>query len=195
MDFKAKWNRCLDKIRANIGENRFNVWFSKVEAREFNDSKLWLQVPSRFFMEKFEDDFYNILQSAIRHEFGPDIKLGYEYCVVNNDNSTKVQIQTPEHSHVLKSKLERSVASSPVENRSAAFDSQLNDSLNFENYCVSRSNKLPHTIAEHIANHPEKPDFNPFFLYGHVGVGKTHLIQAIGIRIKERNPRAKVLFV
>lgn len=195
MDYKAKWNRCLEKIRANIGENRFNVWFSKVEACEFSDNKLWLQVPSRFYMEKFEDDFYNILLSAIRHEFGPDIKFGYEYCVVNNDNSTKVQIQTPEHSHVLKSKLERSVASSPVENRSAAFDSQLNDSLNFENYCVSRSNKLPHTIAEHIANHPEKPDFNPFFLYGHVGVGKTHLIQAIGIRIKERNPRAKVLFV
>jgi chromosomal replication initiator protein len=75
------------------------------------------------------------------------------------------------------------------------FDPQLNSSYNFENYCLGESNRLPYTIADFIANHPEKNDFNPFFLYGNVGVGKTHLIQAIGIRIKEQFPRAKVLYV
>lgn len=75
------------------------------------------------------------------------------------------------------------------------FDPQLNEALTFENYCVGESNRLPFTIAEYIANNPGKNDFNPFFLYGDVGVGKTHLIQAIGIRVKERNPNAKVLFV
>ena len=78
--------------------------------------------------------------------------------------------------------------------RSEEIDSQLNASLNFENYCVGDSNRLPFTIAEYIANNPHKTEFNPFFLYGEVGVGKTHLIQAIGLRIKEKNPSARVLF-
>lgn len=194
-DYKDKWNRCLEKIRANIGEDRFRVWFSKVEAIDFSKNKLVLIVPSRFHMEKFEDDFYNILRMAMHSEFGPGVHLTYEYYVINGDKDSKVAIQSPEHSHILKNKFERQFANDPVESRKKTFDSQLNSSLNFENYCVGKSNRLPYTIAEHIANHPEKPDFNPFFLYGNVGVGKTHLIQAIGIRIKENNPRARVLFI
>lgn len=194
-EYKLKWNKCLEKIRSNIGEERFRVWFSKVEAHDFSDNKLALLVPSRFYMEKFEDDFYNILRSAIKSEFGPGVHLAYDYYVIEGDTKSRVAIQSPEHSHLLKNKLEQSFSNKPVESRAVQFDSQLNSSLNFENYCVGHSNRLPFTIAEHIANHPEKPDFNPFFLYGNVGVGKTHLIQAIGIRIKERNPRARVLFV
>lgn len=75
------------------------------------------------------------------------------------------------------------------------FDPQLNPAMTFENYCQGESNKLPYTIAHYIAENPNKSDFNPFFLYGSVGVGKTHLIQAIGIRIKEKNPRARILFL
>lgn len=195
MDHQSKWNNCLSKIRANVGEDRFNAWFSKVSFREFSNNELVLLVPSRFYMEKLEDDFSSLIYSAIRSEFGTGVSLTYEYYVKAGDKESKVEIQSPQHSHVLKNKLERSINNAPIADRGANFDSQLNDALNFENYCVGKSNRLPFTIAEHIANHPEKPDFNPFFLYGNVGVGKTHLIQAIGIRIKERHPRAKVLFV
>ncbi len=195
-EYKLKWNKCLEKIRTNIGDERFRVWFSKVEAIDFTDNKLVLLVPSRFYMEKFEDDFYNILRSAIFAHFGQGVQLAYDYYVIDGDKNSKVAIQSPEHSHLLKNKIEQKItANRPVDQRGQVFDSQLNSTLNFENYCVGRSNKLPFTIAEHIANHPEKPDFNPFFLFGNVGVGKTHLIQAIGIRIKEKNPRARVLFV
>ena len=195
IDYKDKWNRCLDKIRSNIGEDRFRVWFSRIEPRGYSNNTLVLLVPSRFFVDKLEDDFYGILSAALKSEFGPSIKLAYDYYVIDGDKNSKVAIESPQHSHVIKSKLEQTMASRPARELAPDFDSQLNDALNFENYCVGRSNKLPFTIAEHIANHPEKPDFNPFFLYGRVGVGKTHLIQAIGIRIKERNPRAKVLFI
>lgn len=195
MDFKQKWNRCLEKIRANIGEVKFGAWFSEIVPTKFEDNKLVLSVPSRYCMEMLEDQYYNILSKALRSEFGAEIKLSYAYYMKADDPASKVQIQSPNHSHLLKNRLEQTINNRPVEKREQVFDSQLNDSLNFENYCVGRSNKLPFTIAEHIANHPEKPDFNPFFLYGAVGVGKTHLIQAIGIRIKERNPRAKVLFL
>lgn len=193
--YKNKWNKCLDKIRSNIGEDRFRVWFSKVEPRDFTNNTLILVVPSRFFVEKFEDDFYGILSASLKSEFGPGVKLVYDYYVIDGDKGSKVAIESPQHSHVIKNKLEQSMSRRPAKEMASDFDSQLNDALNFENYCVGKSNRLPFTIAEHIANHPEKPEFNPFFLYGKVGVGKTHLIQAIGIRLKERNPRAKVLFV
>lgn len=74
-------------------------------------------------------------------------------------------------------------------------DSQLNPDYTFENYCISHSNKVAQSIGEAIANDPKLKTFNPLFVFGPCGVGKTHLIQAIGIRIKERNPRARVLYL
>ncbi|MDE6217708.1 MAG: chromosomal replication initiator protein DnaA, partial [Muribaculaceae bacterium] len=74
------------------------------------------------------------------------------------------------------------------------FNPQLNPDLNFNNYVVGQSNKLAFTIADYIARNPRNSNFNPFFLFGDVGVGKTHLTQAIGIRIKEEHPKAKVFF-
>lgn len=194
-DLRKKWNRCVEKIRSNIGEDRYNTWFSKIEVQSFENNNLVLMVPSRFYVEKLEDDFYDILSKSIWSVFGKNITLSYDYYVISDDKESKVAIESPKRSHVLTSKLERSIIQKAEPEKTFVFDSQLNDSLNFENYCVGRSNKLPFTIAEHIANHPDKPDFNPFFLYGNVGVGKTHLAQAIGIRIKERNPRANVLYI
>ena len=84
-DFKIKWSRCCDKIRANIGEVRFNAWFSKVEPRSFTDNKLVLLVPSLFFVEKFEDDFIGIMGPALRSEFGSGVRLAYDYYVIGGD--------------------------------------------------------------------------------------------------------------
>lgn len=194
-DFKAKWKKCLDLIRSNVGEERFRVWFSKTEAEELKDGVLGLRVPSRYCMEILEDQFSSLIWSALRHVYGEDIKFDYLYNVVAGDEKSQVKIQSQEQSAVIRHKLEQQTSSQPIKSREKEFDSQLNSTLTFENYCVGRSNKLPYTIAEHIANHPDKADFNPFFLYGSVGVGKTHLMQAIGIRIKEKFPRAKVVYL
>ncbi len=194
-DFKNKWQECLSLIKDNIGESRFNTWFTCAKPVAFTGDKLTLQLPSMFYYQKYEDDFYGILTSALRRIFGHNVNLEYEIRVVKNDNKSKVNIESPQKSPVLKNKLAASYQKEPVEKREVNFDSQLNYNLNFENYCKGESNRLPVTIAEYIAENPGKQEFNPFFLYGSVGVGKTHLMQAIGIRIKERNPNAKVLFV
>lgn len=194
-DFKIKWNKCLNLIRSNIGEDKFRTWFACAEALSYDSGTLLLSVPSRFYFETYEDTFYGILSAALRHVFGSNIQLKYEYNVISGDSDSKITVQSPGQSHLISSKLEQSINNRPSNSGLKNFDPQLNSTLTFENYCVGRSNKLPFTIAEHIANHPEKPDFNPFFLYGNVGVGKTHLIQAIGIRIKEKNPRARVMFL
>ena len=197
MERKAeqKWQACLDLIRSNIRPEQFQTWFECAKLAKFEDDMLTIKLPSKFYVDKYEDIFYNIFSSAIRRSFGDKIKVQYQYEVVKGDKKSCVSMSSPQQSHIVTNPIARQTQKSPVESQQADFDPQLNASLNFENYCVGRSNRLPFTIAEHIANQPEKPDFNPFFLYGNVGVGKTHLIQAIGIRIKERMPNARVIFL
>ena len=194
-----KWRKVVEIITDNIGEVKAKTWFGVAVPVSFVNNKLTLQLPSKFFVEKYEEDFYNILTSSIIKVFGKDVKLIYEIEIVNNDKASKITIAGTKQSTAIKSKYVQSMqSSSPIlesDDPKPAFDPQLNEALTFENYCVGKSNKLPFTIAEYIANNPDKNDFNPFFLYGDVGVGKTHLIQAIGIRVKETRPNAKVSFV
>ena len=199
-DFKTMWVKCVGIITDNIGEQRAKTWFSVARPLSYSNKKLTLQIPSRFFYEKYEDEFYGILSTSLRKVFGNDVQLDYEIQLIENDRDSRVTISGTKQSPVIKNKFIRSMQSnSPMggddDGKTPDFDPQLNEALTFENYCVGESNKLPYTIAEYIANNPGKNDFNPFFLYGDVGVGKTHLIQAIGIRVKESRPRAKVSFV
>lgn len=198
-DFKSKWNKVVEIITDNIGEQRAKTWFGAAEPLDYIDNKLHLKLPSEFFAEKYEVEFYNILTSSMRKVFGNSVKLIYEIEIIKNDKDSNVKIAGVSQSPAIKNRFLRSMqASSPIVEASSEkpdFDPQLNEALTFENYCVGASNKLPFTIAEYIAKNPGKNDFNPFFLYGDVGVGKTHLIQAIGIRVKENNPRSKVCFV
>ena len=187
-DFQHKWNKCHELIKDNIGRDRFNTWFTCAKPLSYENNRLTLFLPSNFFYEKFEDDFHGILSLALRKVFGQNVHLDYEVPVVSdNSAASTIKIEAPEPSPVIKSKLFESYNNTPIEKQEDGFDPQLNPTLNFENYCSGDSNKLPLTIAQYIADNPGKGDFTPFFLYGNVGVGKTHLIQAIGIRIKERN--------
>ena len=198
-DYKIMWAKVMEIITDNLGEQRANTWFGVAEPLSYIDNRLLLKLPSEFFAEKYENEFYNILTTSLRKVFGNSIKLDYEIEIIKNDKDSKVKISGTSQSPVIRNKFLQSMQSpSPILDREEIkpdFDPQLNEALTFENYCVGASNKLPFTIAEYIANNPGKNDFNPFFLYGDVGVGKTHLIQAIGIRVKESRPRAKVSFV
>ncbi len=196
-DFKQKWAKCLELIKSNIGQDRFDIWFSDTHPEAFSekDDTIDLRVPSQYYVQVYEKDFINLIRAALRRVFGRDIKVAYLHSVIGNDKSSDVRIQGPEHAEILKNKLVKQYENEPIQNRKANFDSQLVSNLTFENYCIGESNRLPVTIAEFIANNPGQAEFNPFFLYGNVGVGKTHLAQAIGVRIKERNPKAKVLYV
>ncbi len=199
-EYKIKWNRCLDIIKDNIGETKTKTWFACSWPIGYEGNTLTLEIPSRYFFDKYEEDYYALLSSTLRKVYGKDVKLEYQMRIIQDDDSSKVTIQGSKQSLAVKNKFVQSMqAPSPMgdvrSQKKPDFDPQLNESLTFENYCEGESNRLPVAIARYIAENPGKNDFNPFFLYGPVGVGKTHLIQAIGVRVKEKNPRAKVLFV
>ena len=198
-EINIKWNQCLDFIRDNIGSERTRIWFECARPVKFENDRLFLSLPSKFFVERYEGEFYGILSSTLKKVFGDQVRLTYEYKIIGDDEQSKINIPATRQSKAINNRYLQSLQDSTIAEKGNSnkpeFDPQLNEALTFENYCVGESNKLPFTIAEYIANNPGKNDFNPFFLYGEVGVGKTHLIQAIGIRVKEKFPKAKVLFI
>ncbi len=192
---KILWGKCLEIIKDNIPEGAFEAWFKPAESREYVDGMVTLAIPSDFFREQYEGRFYKILHWAMQRVYGPSVKLQYTLLVVKDDPQSEVKIKEGDKS-ILPTTGKPVAKANPFSGvQYEEIDSQLNPTYNFENYCQGDSNKLAYTIAESIANSPKNNSFNPFFLYGSTGVGKTHLIQAIGVRVKERMPEARVLYI
>ena len=197
-----QWNRCLDVIKANLPAEQFNVWFAPIVAVDFDqeNKRVTLKAPSRYFVEQIEERYINVISLALKKEFGENVKLTYKYNVVGNDDASAVEQDVDNSSSRLITELrirKPRVASNPFErdDRLEDIDPQLNLRYTFENYCSSMSNKLAVSIGQAIADHPEMKTYNPLFVFGATGVGKTHLLQAIGIKLKENNPRMRVLYV
>lgn len=199
-ELQSKWQQCCRFILDNIGETRYKTWFARTGVDHLEDDSITLSVPSHFFVERYESDYLNLLHAALKMVFRRPLQIFYKVQVLADYKDSTVTMAESRPSAVIASKLERSTAAPVTAGGSGStrgsqnFDSQLNRSYNFENYCTGSSNLLAVTIAQNIAEKPRNNDFNPFFLYGDVGIGKTHLIQAIGIRVKEANPNARVLY-
>ncbi len=187
-----KWEACLRIIADNISSEQFDVWFKPVESLGFEDGKLTLAVPSELYVEHIESTFLPILHSTLKRVFGAEFKgLYYHYLQVNNQPDTAIKEAGLQTSPALKRQATGLFQAPAV----ATFDSQLNPRYTFENYCGSTSNKIARAIGEAIARDPRCKTFNPLFVFGPTGVGKTHLIQAIGIKILENIPTARILYV
>lgn len=148
-----------------------------------------INAPSQYFAEQIEMRFLSVLSQAIVTYFGQKVKLIYNF-KLGDDSSTNVKLEMPNSSPAVAAP-EVAVAT----DIDPGFESLLNRNYTFENYCGSDSNKLPLSLAESVARNPHRQTFNPMFLFGSTGVGKTHLIQAIGLRILEENPKARVRYV
>lgn len=190
-----QWNKCLEMIKANLTAEQFNAWFSPIVALGYENNSLTLKVPSQFFVERIEEQYLHLLKRVIDHVYGAGTKLFYK---VNVAQDEQVKMADAGESSILKSagKMMPAAQNNPFARQEYEdIDPQLNLRYTFENYCSSNCNLLPLSIAKAIADNPDCKTYNPLFVFGTTGVGKTHLIQAIGIRIKENNPRSRVLYV
>ena len=187
-----KWNECLRIIKDNLEPAQYNSWFAPITVESFENNELTLRVPTAFYVEQLDGRFYNLLASTLVRVYGKGIKLKYSYDIFKDDPQA----------HVVSEEPHKSVAVQPMNPfaqqekfSGIELDPQLNPVNTFENYCESKSNKLAYSIANAIATNPKCQTFNPMFIFGCTGVGKTHLIQAIGIKMKEENPLSRVLYV
>ena len=196
-DHVSLWDRCLTIIKDNVPEAIYTNWFAPIVPYSFENNVLIIQVPTHFFYEYLELNFRKILQLALFRVFGKGIQLKYKIMMVS-DPKTEVDIETvtkPVSVEVKKTAPAVQIPDPFKRHVYEELDSQLNPNYNFDNYCQSPSNQLARTAGMTIADKPGKNAFNPFFLFGESGVGKTHLVQAIGVRIKEQNPQARVLYI
>ncbi len=194
----ALWDKCLAIIKDNVDEVAYEKWFVPIKSFSFENGELVLQVPSHFFQEYIEENYTELLRPVITRVYGKSIKLYYKVTVVENPIAT-VNVSSPEKSATVSRNIRQALPAQPLNPFQAPeyedLDSQLNPYYTFENYYTSDSNKVARITGEAVAASPGHNPFNPMFVYGESGVGKTHLIQAIGIKIKEQNPRARVLYL
>lgn len=188
-----KWNACLKIIQDNIAAEQFEAWFRPVTPKSYENERLTLTVPSPYFVEHLEEHFMALIGATIKRVFGPAVQLFYHYNQVKNEPATGINIRSAKPSAAVKAGLpDANPFRTPVQ---APFDSQLNPRYTFDNYCGSMSNKIALSIGKAIGNDPDNKTFNPLFIFGPSGVGKTHLMHAIGLSIKEHRPEMRVLYI
>lgn len=194
----ALWNRCLRVIRDNVSESAYNTWFVPIVPLKYEDNALTVQVPSQFFYEFLEDKFVELLRATLYKEIGEGTKLMYDILTDKTNNISVVLEASNRSTAVPQKSTARGLNKSPNLLQAPSpqdLDPQLNPNYNFENFIEGYSNKLSRTAGETVAKSPAQTPFNPLFLYGASGVGKTHLVNAVGTRIKELYPGKRVLYI
>ena len=201
------WNNCLSFIEDNIQSQAYSTWFKPIVPVKITDNVLSIQVPSKFFYEWLEEHYIKILKLALTKELGKDARLVYVIKMENtfgnktpytekipssNNSSLKSQnVETPFISFT--SELKNPFVIPGI--RNLQIESQLNPNYTFENFLEGDSNRLARSAGLAVANKPGGTSFNPLLIYGGVGLGKTHLVHAIGVDIKKSYPDKTVLYI
>lgn len=195
------WNDCLEVIRENVGEENFNTWFKPISPLRVDGDVLTIQVPSQFFYEWLEDNYVPVLKRAIHTVLGPTGRLEYSVVVDSgNQQAPVVSVNYPANGAGNRRSTMNGISDeySPFSFKALnpqTVNSRLNAAYSFDNFVEGDCNRLARSAGVAVAKKPGVTSFNPLMLYGGVGVGKTHLVQAIGNEIKNNMPNKVVLYV
>ena len=177
------WKECLKAIKDNVTLMTFNTWFLPIKPIELKESTLKVQLPSRFFWEWIDEHYNTLINKTIHDILGPEAKLAY---VISQEVDRKEDLFT-----VPKKKQMPVEEELPLKD----FNSYLNPRYTFDNFIKGEGNQLARAAAGAISDNPGGTSFNPLFVYGGVGLGKTHLIQAIGNQILQKHPEKRVIYL
>jgi len=180
------WKSCLLKIKESVSMMTYNTWFLPIKPVELIDSTLKVQIPSQFFWEWIDEHFNVLITKAITEILGNEAKLTY---VIAEDLSF---IDSRESVH---EKTAPTITTTEKPKPKHTFESNLNPRYTFDNFIKGEGNQLARAAAGAISDNPGGTSFNPLFLYGGVGLGKTHLIQAIGNQIVKNFPEKKIIYL
>ncbi|MDY3355221.1 MAG: chromosomal replication initiator protein DnaA [Prevotella sp.] len=193
-EYNKLWDKALQMIKdalyAKGLQEEFDNWFRPIQFESYDNDRhvLLLQMPSASHSEYVEKKYVPLLGKALISVFGKDVRLNYRIMVDRQNNQTVIEEQGQEMINERKRRGQQHNALPDV-------DPQLDRTLNFRNYIEGDTNKLSRSVGINIAEHPKSTQFNPMFIYGASGVGKTHLINATGLRAKELYPNLRILYV
>ena len=178
------WGECLDYIKSKIPEQAFQTWFDGITASQTKDSEIMLQVPNQFHYEWLDSKYHNLINSAIQKNIGKELKINYSVVVSDQEENIIPDL-------ILEKK--RSTEQ-PIRN-GLHKASQLNNRYIFDNYIEGKSNQLAKAASLSVAESPGQTPFNPLLIYSETGLGKTHLLQAIGNSLLEISPNSKIVYL
>jgi chromosomal replication initiator protein len=185
-DYSLFWNETLKQIRAELGEQEFSMWFSSLDYVRSAEGELTIGAPSAFFQGEFSSRYQDMVERKIRDLTGRELKVRLE--VVSRQNRDEPPVENP-GAPPSPGPLPPPAAREVTKEKHP----QLREDYTFARYVIGENNRISVNAAMAIARNPGKA-YNPFFLYGGVGLGKTHLIQAIGNHIHE-NTENRVIYI
>ncbi len=200
------WNSCLQIIKDNIPAQSYKTWFEPVKAVRLEGSVLTIQVPSLFFYEWLEEHYVGLLRKTIKKHLGENGRLEYNIVVEKSSTSNPYTTNIPSTGNGAEGKRQSMPVpvslNKDIKNpfvipglKKLQVDPQLNQQYTFDNFIEGECNRLARSAGFAVAAKPGGTSFNPLMIYGGVGLGKTHLVQAIGNEIKQKLPDKLVIYV
>ena len=177
MTLEEVWNKSLSKIEEKVGSNIVELWFKPIRLSQAKEQQATMDIPNRFFKDWIEDNYPDIIAESIESVLGYPVTVRYRTAEKTDPDVKKMDMR-------LESRRQR------LANRGI----HLNPKYTFENFIIGPSNQFAQAAAKAVAEAPGRA-YNPLFVYGGVGLGKTHLINAVGNAVIDKSPDIIVLYV
>lgn len=206
------WPTCLSRFEQELSTQQFNTWIKPLQA-EVEGNAVRLVAPNRFVMQWVKERFLKKIEQFAHDLHLTNIKIDFVISNSDQKNDTEkpvakppIKVEVSTNINLMESKISQiNQAISTTKNstsksinkktsESSKVNSGLNSTFNFDNYVTGRANQLARAAAIQVAENPGTA-YNPLFIYGGVGLGKTHLLQAIGNELKKHNPDAKIRYL
>ncbi len=176
------WKKCLEKIEEQILPESYTTWFTPTYPRAFDEGLMTIAVPNQFYRKCLIENYRDLIETTLKSVTEKPILV--DFCIESEICAQTDQSKVVEETPIIES----------VESSLPAVPSSINPRYNFSNFVVGSSNQFAHAAALAVATHPAIA-YNPLFLYGAVGLGKTHLLHAVGNKICENNPGSRVRYI
>jgi len=182
-EIEELWNKILEIIKEDLTPQAYNSWFSQTKAVKFGENELIISAPGDFCKDWLEKHYTVFIKDVLKRTLGSDDNLKIEF------RTAEQKFSAPAHSTLnLKKKTKKSEPF--LKHNKLA----LTPKYTFDNFVVGNGNRFAHAACLAVAQSPSK-SYNPLFVYGGVGLGKTHLMQAIGRYIAQQNGKTKILYI
>ena len=175
------WENISDTVRSSITEQTYATWFEPIRPVSITDFETTIEVPSKFYYEWIDSHYKNVILGAIKKETGNDVQLNFKIAGKNNGEQTNQKNQ---------------VKNILLSGKARDYDrgSKLSGRYVFNTFVEGPNNQFARAAALSVAKSPGQTSFNPLLIYGGVGLGKTHLMQAIGNQVLSKQINAKVKY-
>ena len=195
--YNDMWQNCLDRIKAQTSAEEFAKWFEPIEPLEFDGTTLRLRVPNESYVRQIEKNYIPFLRPIISQLYGQQTRLHYAVPRAAAPVSVSADADT---TAISRFKTQTNTAN--IKNpfvipglKKIFIDPQLNPNLTFATFIEGECHRLARSAGMAIAVDPGNNPFNPLYIYGDSGLGKTHIVQAIGHEVRQRHPELQVLYV